>query len=408
MPTVLLPTALTHAPRTRATPRTGAAAPAAIALLALATCAWLGLWFTNLADWGIEARPSVDALLADHLGAFLRLAPTYGGSLLVRAPLIELTRLWHGGGDAVYRASAVPCLAAAGALGIWLGRDLGRRTAGLLAQALVIALCIANPLAITALQQAHPEDLLGAALCVAAVLCAQRDRAVWSGILVGLATANKAWGVLAAGPVLVALEHDRRRSLGAMLVAAGAILAPFALVRSSGYVGQTEAVGLHSGTIFNPWQLWWFFGTPMAHGAGRLAPAWLAGFGHTLPIAVMPPLTLIYARRPGRRRTDALLLLALLLLLRCALDPWDTVYYPLPFLTALLAWEATAHDRPPWITLGAAFGSWWLFTGARSILGADPDHLALAFIVVALLALGVITRRLLAPGRAQVIPGLGR
>jgi hypothetical protein len=401
MPTVGLQPAITIPARTRAVPSAGAIAPAMIALLALAACAWLGLGFTNLADWGIEARPSVDALLAGHLGAFLRLAPTYGGSLLLRAPLIELTRLWHGGGNVVYCASAVPCLAAAGALGIWLGRDLGRRTSGLLAQALAITLCVANPLAISALQQSHPEDLLGAVLCVAAVLCAQRDHAVWSGVLVGLATANKAWGVLAAGPVLVALQRDRRRALGAMLLSAGAVLAPFALVRAGGYVGQTEAVGLGTGSIFNPWQLWWFLGTPEAHGAGRAAPGWLGSIGHLLPIAVMAPLTLSFAvrRRDARRRPDALLLLALLLLLRCVLDPWDTVYYPVAFVSALLAWETTTHDRPPWVTLAAVFSSWWLFSGAHPLLGAAPDLLALAFTVVAVPSIGAICVRLLAPRR---------
>jgi hypothetical protein len=40
---------------------------------------------------------------------------------------------------------------------------------------------------------------------------------------------------------------------------------------------------------------------------------------------------------------QALLLLTLVLLLRAALDPWDNVYYHLPFLLALLAYEA--HKR---------------------------------------------------------------
>ena len=35
------------------------------------------------------------------------------------------------------------------------------------------------------------------------------------------------------------------------------------------------------------------------------------------------------------------------MLLRCVLDTWDTVYYLLPFVLALLAWEVARPGRPP-------------------------------------------------------------
>ena len=44
---------------------------------------------------------------------------------------------------------------------------------------------------------------------------------------------------------------------------------------------------------------------------------------------------------------DALALLTLLLLLRCLLDTWDTSYYPLPFILALLAWEVAGLPPAP-------------------------------------------------------------
>ena len=44
---------------------------------------------------------------------------------------------------------------------------------------------------------------------------------------------------------------------------------------------------------------------------------------------------------------DALLTLAFLLLLRCLLDTWDAVYYPLPFVPALLAWEVSGPSPAP-------------------------------------------------------------
>ena len=55
---------------------------------------------------------------------------------------------------------------------------------------------VANPLTLSALEIGHPEELLGAVLCIAAV-CAMNDRATWAAILLGLAIPNKEW---AAGP----------------------------------------------------------------------------------------------------------------------------------------------------------------------------------------------------------------
>jgi hypothetical protein len=387
-------------------------ATTAIAILAFAVSAWLGLQGRGWPDWAIEARPSVDALLRGHLSGFFRDAPPYGGSLLLRAPFMALTRLWGGGGVAVYRAGALPCLAAAAALAFWLSSSLKRRGCSQVSRIATVAVCLASPLAIITLQQGHPEELLGAVLCVAAVLCAQRDHALWSGFLVGLAIANKEWGVLAVGPVLVALPRHRGQALAAMVASAGVVLAPFVLVRAGGFVGQTESVALHSDSIFSPLQLWWFFGTP-AHGGVRLGPAWLAEVGHTLPIAIMFPLTLIHARRarrwPGRRRRDAMLLLAALLLLRCVLDPWDLVYYPLPFLTALLAWETTSFDRPPFIALSGSLITWFVFQGATYVFGGGQNTLAVLFTATVVPAICVIFRCLLArPAAPAHAPSTGR
>ena len=377
---------------------------AALALALLAATLWLGRLGGNLSDWTNEARPSVDALLDGHLGGFLERAPAYGGSLLLRAPFMELTRMWAGGTTAVYVAGALPCVAALMALGIWLSERLAEFDRGLLGRGATVAVCVANPIAIAALQQGHPEELLGAALCVAAVLCAQRGHAVWSGLLVGVATANITWGVLAAGPVLVAPPRPRVRAVAAMVAAAGLILAPFTLVGSSDLVSQTRAVGLGTGGIFNPWQLWWFLGSAHAGaGGGRAGPVWLSGLVHMLPIAVMPPLSLAYAglarRSPGRRRRDALLLLALLLLLRCVLDPWDIVYYPVPFLTALLAWETTTYDRPPIIAGLASLVTWFVFEGTPYVFGSGHEQniLALVFTIASLAALTAIVHSLLDP-----------
>ena len=382
--------------RSRTGARTGdAILYAAVAALALAVTAWLGLSDHSWPDWTIEARPSVDALLAGHLEDFLRLAPAYGGSLVLRAPFFELTRLWHGGGVAIYRAGAVPGLLAAAALGIFLAIDLRRRGGARVAQLTAIILAIANPLAIVTLQQGHPEDLLGGVLCVAAVLAARRDRAVLGGLLVGLATANQPWGVLAAGPVLVALSHRRPRSILAMAVACGAVLAPLVLVGSGGFVAQSKAVGLGTATISSPWQLWWFLEPIQA-----LRP-WISHLGHTLPLAIMVPVVGGYAGRtrggaPAYRRDGAMLLLALLLLLRCVLDPWDIVYYPLPFLLGLLAWETTVTERPPFVSLFACALTWFLFEWMTRLIIDQPNVWSAVFAGVSLAALATMAARLLA------------
>ena len=81
-----------------------------------------------------------------------------------------------------------------------------------------------------------------------------------------------------------------------------------------------------------------------------MPPGWIGSIAHPLIVAVMAPLTLLYValrrHRRWRPQRDALLLLALLMLLRCVLDPWDSAYYPLPFLFALVAWEGLSHEAP--------------------------------------------------------------
>src|SRR5436305_13299318 len=64
--------------------------------------------------------------------------------------------------------------------------------------------------------------------------------------------------------------------------------------------------------------------------------------------------------RPRRARpsgptatSDALLLLALVLLFRAALDPWNNLYYHIPFLFALMAYEVRA-GRVPLLTVGCS------------------------------------------------------
>jgi hypothetical protein len=361
------------------------------------TMVYLGLYGFAWTDYDFEVTPAYDALRGGHLWRFFQLAPGYGGSLELRAPFAMLPALWHGGELAVYQAGALPCLIAAALLGVWLCGRMRAAGAGRLARGSVLMLCAANPITVWACEIGHPEDLLGAVLCITAVLAAQRRRVAWAGVLLGLAIVNKEWALLAVGPVLLALDFGRRRALliaGGIAAACYAPLVAAALTRNSGLLSVGD-----TGSEFQPWQLWWFLGS---HGhivrsaagvikAGyRTPPGWIANVTHPLIVALGVPLSgLVWwrARRATRIagalvRVDALGLLALLLLMRCMLDPWDDVYYPLPFLIALLSWEALRWRRPPVYALAATFAAWGLFVELPLYVSADLQALAFALVSV--------------------------
>ena len=361
-----------------------------------AALVWLGLYSFAWNDYEVEARPAFEALVHGHLTDFLRLAPAYGGSLVLRAPFALATDLWGGGELAVYRMVALPCLLSAAALGVWLAADMRRRGLPTLARAVALGVCVANPLTLSALEYGHPEELLGAALCVAAVLLAGRGpgRPLWAGLLLGAAIANKEWALLAVGPVLLALPRGRVLCAMAAAGVATVVLAPLALVQSGGFLAVSGATATPSGSIFQPWQVWWFLGHhgPVVRGTfGRVKPGyrtgppWVGPLSHPLILALTLPLTaLAWWRRPqvrtgaDARLREALLLLALLMLLRCMLDTWDTSYYLLPFLLALTAWEALGERGLPAAALTSTAVAWIGFVWLPP--HASPDAQALFFL----------------------------
>jgi len=389
---------------------------------------FLALYGFGWNDYETEVAPAYGALTAGHLWQFLTLAPGYGGSLELRAPFALLPGLWGGGAVAVFQAVSIPCLIAAALLAVWLVARMRTLGHSRLARATALGLCVVNPVTLYALQLGHPEELLGAVLCVAAVLSAQRGHASWSGVLLGLAIVNKQWALLAIGPVLLALPAHRWRAIGIAGAIAVCFYVPLLLPAYIGHAAGSGPVAVTdsgSGTIFQPWQLWWFLGSHghVVRGAFgvlkvgyRTPPGWLQSLPHPLIIALSVPATLFAARR-GRR--DALLLLAFLFASRFALDSWDTVYYPLPFIFALLVWETLGRKRPPVLSLTASAVVWLVFIVAPQHLAADAQ--SAAFLVVAvptLLALGAAVfgpsvrlrpmrraaRTLRLPARAPVVP----
>jgi hypothetical protein len=194
------------------------------------------------------------------------------------------------------------------------------------------------------------------------------------------------------------------------------------LVGSGGFVAGTKAFASASGEIFQPWQLWWFFGTPnhvsapsgasstvpigaalSTHPHWRIAPTWISGVPHPLILVVGLGLAgAVWLQR--RRRTgmgglgerEAMLLLALAMLLRCLLDDWDVMYYLLPFLFALLVWEARGPSlRPPVLALSSTALTWLSFQWLPEHV--SPDVQAAFFLAWTLPLVGLLGLALLEP-----------
>ncbi|HKH79123.1 MAG TPA: hypothetical protein VK272_13930 [Solirubrobacteraceae bacterium] len=390
---------------------------ASAAAASSAAMAWLGLYGLAWNDYDNEVRPAYQALVHGHLARFLALAPAYGGSLIERAPFALVPGLWGAGQLAVYRAVALPCLLAAAALGVWLVAWMRSRGRSTLARAVALGLCVANPVTLRALELGHPEELLGACMCVGAALLAirapdSRRRALLAGALLGLAIANKGWALLAVGPVLFALSPTQRKQcLASALLVSALLLAPLALVGSGGFLASTRAVAAPAAsTIFQPWQLWWFFAHhgALVHGlfgapkpGYRIAPAWAGAVSHPLILASALALAAWLWRRARRAALpgpQALLALAFILLARCVLDTWDTEYYTLPLLFALLAWELSWRERhPPALTLAVTVVVWLDFQWLPAHV--SPDAQAAFFLVWSLALAAWLGQRLRAAGR---------
>jgi hypothetical protein len=391
---------------------------------------WAHTWRASVNDYAFEAAPAFTALLHGHLASFLALAPAYGGSLELRAPFALIASLAGAGELEIFRASAVPCALAAAGLGVWLVMQMERRGSGLVARGCVLCICVLNPITYEALAFGHPEELLGAALCVGAVLCAAADRPVWAGLLLGLAIGNKEWALVGVGPVLVALPSGHFKALAVAGAVAALMLVPIVLAAPGGLAGSTGRLATKTGDSFYPQQVWWFLGhrlhwvpamAPTIRDGSRTVPAWLDGRAHLIIVGVMPPLSLLY-HRSKRASRSPLLLLALLLLLRCILDPWDAVYYPLPFILALVSWESVAMaDRVPIRSLAAIAATLIVFVVLPKLVGVDAQ--SIACLVVALPATALIAcsiygplgaRRWLSPsarpvaGGRSVLPSLHR
>jgi hypothetical protein len=292
-------------------------------------------------DFKPEAWPSYQALAHGHVAAFFSLGPGYIGSLMLRAPFALIAIAAGGGWRPTYFASAVPCIAAAPALGVWLATRRRAPTGGRVWVSPLVLIAV-NPIVLFCLILGHPEEILGACLCIAAVIvAAEGERPVTAGLLVALAVVNKPWALVAVPVVFAALPGGRVRAGVAFAAVTGLLYAPVALVHTGAGAASSLASQTGARFFYPPFLGWWL-------GPG----AWVSRNAHVLIVLVASICAVCWwvlrARRessPDRRYADALSLLALVLLLRGALDPWNNVYYELPFLFTLMAIESNRVPR---------------------------------------------------------------
>ena len=351
-------------------------------------------------DFLNEAWPAYMALAAGDVGGFLGRSPAYSGFLaLVGAPVVEVVHHTIGGVDAigrgvrpVYVLTAVPGILALAALGAALAARVRLALPRSRMWLLVAALGAGSPIAYQALLYGHPEDVLAASLSVFGVLAARGGRPTTAGIVLALAVVCKQWAVLAVLPAMLA--SDSRALRIGVIAGAGAVVALAPLVALT---PASHGPLVSSGALFHPHQVWWPLGVPadaayVAGGHGeRMAPAWLMSLTHPLIVLLALPLSALWwlcAGRARRNRDDAFALLALLFLERCALDPWNLVYYQLPLVLSLLAWEVHRRKGVPVVTLAVTAATWLSFVtySERGGYGPFAAYLAWALPLAAWLA----------------------
>ncbi|MGH2979876.1 MAG: glycosyltransferase 87 family protein [Solirubrobacterales bacterium] len=336
--------------------------PTVPALLGIGVVATLlSLLNSSTGDYPSDAGPTIRALLDGDLGAAIASQPLMGSlSVLVRLPFAAVAELTGGGELLAYQLGSIPCVAAAGVLGLAIARWMERRGAGRVACIATVAFSMVNPLTREALALGHPEELLGGALCAGAVLAALRGHSGRAGVLLGLALATKQWALIAVLPALAAVPAQRLRLAACAGAVAAVLTLPLIAGNLSGF-SETTQQAAWGGQSVNPWNLLW----PLADSQDRVIsiggdervvsvrvlPLWLAHLMHPLIVALALPLTAAWWFSRRRTPDDALALLALLFLLRSLLDPVNNVYYHVPFLLSLTAWEGLARRGPPLVSM---------------------------------------------------------
>lgn len=316
-----------------------------------------------------DAGPSVEALAKGDLDRFFSEQPPMGSfSMVVRAPFVAAADVLGGKPITLYRAGAFACLLGLMLLALHVGLTMARRGREWKVAAFVPLAILAGPVTSAALEFGHPEELLGAALMVGAVLAAARDRAVAAGLLLGCAVATKQWAAMGALPVLIALPRRRLWLIGSSAAAFALLTIPMMLGDLDRWWTAQKAVtsDLPFDNMVTASNVWF----QLAEGstAPTVTPDGIQTvtmysldptLGHlTHPLVMLLALVATGAywlRRRGAHPEEVLQLVALIFLVRCVLDPLTYSYHHAPFLVALVAYEALRRRVP--VMSGVAIGA---------------------------------------------------
>jgi hypothetical protein len=346
---------------------------------------------------------AIAALAHGHLGRFFDTQPTMGPlTLWLRAPFAALAGLGSDSTLSQYRLGAFACLLATGLIALWLAARAAERGASLLAQIVLVAVVLANPMVFRGLDLGHPEEALGAALAAAAIVAAAGAGGIGgspsaAGVLLGLALATKQWALLAAGPVLIAAPtvDARRRIVVAALAVALVLAAPLAIGNTTRFVdANRDAVSPHADAT--PANVWWPLAVTvrdptLAPGSERREPPDVVRrLSHLLVLALTAAASVfLLLRRPRRTLEAALALAAVAFLLRCLLDPYTFSYHHVPFLTLLAVYEVVGMRRLPVLAIVANVLLWYFTWHVASPL--HPTRMNEVYVAGGVALLAVVT-----------------
>jgi hypothetical protein len=359
-----------------------------------AAAAWLASTISATGEWDTDTWPRIQALTNGNVTEFFRVESRMGPlAPVVQAPFAAIS---GGGALVAYRWSAFACLLAAGLLGLYLAHLARRRGVPTLGQALIAGLCLFNPLTFEALDMGHPEELLTAALAVAAIATASEGHRYRAALLLGLAVCSKQWAVIAILPVLMALPSSRIR-VALISGAIVAILTVPGLIAAPDTFSEVHGAAASAGRIVSPCNVWYpaaevtsehyEIGSTSFTAEVHRSPPLAGSLSHPLIVFLAFGLPVALALWRGGFRLsgpDAMALLALLALLRCALDPVDNLYYHVPLLLALLGWDALDAERLPLRALAGTAIALLFWQWSHNL--SDIQLFNLAYVTVAVAA----------------------
>jgi hypothetical protein len=350
------------------------------------------------------AGPPIEALATGHVGRFFATQPAMGSfSLLLRAPVVAVARSLHSGELTQYRLGSLICLLAAAALAWVVVARMRPRGKQWMLVAVALGLLFAGPLTTKALWWGHPEVLLGALLCVVAVVFASRGQIVLAGGALGLALATNQWALLAILPAVIACPRQRTRLLTVTAGVAALFVAPMLIGDAGRFLAQNIQAGIgptHANTFgVTPANIWYGYsrvgGAILGSGGGstHVIPAALAAVAHALILVLGVGLPLVYWRWTRRRSSgDLLILLALVFMIRCLLDPLNISYHQLPFFVAIVGYETLRRRGLPIISIYSA-GAFWALASLQNAGTLNVLYLAWAVPVTAYLGYRAFTGR---------------